>query len=74
MMLAWMPGAWEHHSFHNRYVDACVMLYIKSYHWAVVLGVTMNCIISFTVLLSTIWLLTVNRFVSEVYRSVNALV
>ena len=70
-----MPGAREHHSFHikyNRYVDACVMLYIKSCHWAVVLGVTVNCIISFTVLLPTIWLSTI--LFLKYYRTVNVFV
>ena len=71
-----MPGAWEHHCLHikyNQYIDTCVMLYIKSCHCAVILGVTMNCIISLIHRDFAHHLVanSVNNFVPEVHRSVN---
>ena len=72
--LAWMPGAWEHHSLHikyNQYVGTCVMLYIMSCHRAVVHGVTMNNVLYFfTELLPTIWLLTVSTILFLKYIGV----
>ena len=47
----------------------CDAVYQQSCPWAIVLGVTMNCIISFTVLLPTCH--PADSVVPEVHRSVN---